>query len=51
MTNAEIVVTAQSVDGGSSSRIALPDGTLITLIGVTQAQLQVALSAEALFRT
>lgn len=50
-TNSAIVATAQSIDGGASSRIALPDGTMMTLLGVTQSQLQAALSAGTLFRT
>jgi hypothetical protein len=50
MTDAAIVATAQSADGGASSIIALPDGTLMTLTGVTPAQLAAALVGGGLFR-
>ncbi len=49
-TNSAIVATAQSTDGGASSMIALPDGTVMTLVGVTQAELQAALAASTLFK-
>jgi len=51
-TNAAIVATAQATttNGQASSIIALPDGTVITLVGVTQAELQAALTAGTLFK-
>jgi len=44
-TNAAIIATAQSttVGGAQSSIVTLPDGTVMTLVGVTQAQLTPAL--------
>ena len=48
-TDAAIVATAQSADGGASSVIALPDGTVMRLTGITQAQLQSALLTGTLF--
>jgi hypothetical protein len=52
-TNSAIVATTQAttVEGQASSRITLPDGTVMTLVGVTQAQLQSALLAGTLFKT
>jgi autotransporter passenger strand-loop-strand repeat protein len=50
LTDAVIVATAQSADGGASSVIALPDGTLMTLTGVTTGQLATALGGGTLFR-
>jgi hypothetical protein len=51
-TNSAIVATAQAatVDGAASSIVTLPDGTVMTLVGVTQAQLSAALGAGTLFR-
>jgi hypothetical protein len=51
-TNGAIVATAQSntVPGQAGSIITLPDGTVMTLVGVTQAQLQSALFAGTLFK-
>ena len=52
-TNAAIIATAQSttVGGAQSSIVTLPDGTVMTLVGVTQVQLSAALVAGTLFRT
>jgi autotransporter passenger strand-loop-strand repeat protein len=49
-TNTAIVATSQTSDGGASSIITLPDGTVMTLLGVTQAELQGALLAGTLFQ-
>ena len=51
-TNSAIVATSQSttVTGQASSMVTLPDGTVMTLVGVTQAQLQSALFAGTLFK-
>jgi hypothetical protein len=51
-TNNAIVATSQAtVAGGlNSTLITLPDGTLMTLVGVTQAQLSAALTAGTLFK-
>jgi hypothetical protein len=49
-TDAAIVATAQSVNGGTSTAVTLPDGTVMTLLGVTQAQLTTALAAGTLFK-
>lgn len=49
-TNDAIVATAQSADAGASSVITLPDGTVMTLVGVTQVELEAALLAGTLFR-
>lgn len=51
-TNSAIVATAQSntVPGQAGSIITVPDGTVMTLVGVTQAQLQSALFAGTLFK-
>jgi hypothetical protein len=51
-TNGAIVATTQSltVAGQASSIVTLPDGTVMTLVGVTQAQLQSALLAGTLFK-
>ena len=49
-TDAAIVATSQSIDGGASSIITLPDGTVMTLLGVTQSELQTALTAGTLFK-
>jgi hypothetical protein len=51
-TNSAIVATAQSntVPGQAGSIITLPDGTVMTLVGVSQAQLQSALFAGTLFK-
>ena len=51
-TNGAIVATTQSttVAGQAGSIITLPDGTVMTLVGVTQAQLQSALFAGSLFK-
>ena len=51
-TNAAIVATSQATTVGTtaSTIVTLPDGTVMTLVGVTQAQLQAALTAGTLFR-
>ncbi len=48
-TNNAIVATATSAPGGSSI-IALPDGTQMTLVGVSQQELGLALQAGSLFK-
>ncbi len=48
-TNSAIVATSQAADGGASSIVTLPDGTVMTLLGVTQSELQAALTAGTLF--
>ncbi len=50
-TNSEIVATSKAIDGGASTALVLPDGTVMTLIGVTQAQLTGALAAGTLFKS
>ena len=47
-----IVATSQTttVGGTASTIVTLPDGTVMTLVGVTQAQLQSALVAGTLFK-
>ena len=51
-TNSAIVATARAatVDGADSSIVTLPDGTVMTLVGVTQVELSAALAASTLFR-
>ena len=51
-TNASIVATSQAatINGTASTVVTLPDGTVLTLVGVTQAQLQAALGAGTLFK-
>jgi hypothetical protein len=51
-TSGAIVATTQTitVEGQASSMITLPDGTVMTLVGITQAQLQSALLAGTLFK-
>ena len=51
-TNSAIVATAQAItlNAISSSLISLPDGTVMTLVGITQVQLQAALLAGILFK-
>jgi len=51
-TNQAIVATSQatSVGGTASTIVTLPDGTVMTLVGVTQLQLQTALTAGTLFK-
>jgi len=51
-TNSQIVATAQAatIGGQASTVVTLPDGTVMTLVGVTQAQLQAALGAGTLFK-
>jgi hypothetical protein len=51
-TNSFIVASSQAtqVNGTASTAITLPDGTVMTLVGVTQAQLQIALGAGTLFK-
>ena len=49
-TDAAIIATSQSAGGGTGAIVTLPDGTAITLLGVTQAQLQAALTAGTLFK-
>jgi hypothetical protein len=49
-TDAAILATAQSANGGASSIIALPDGTLMTLTGVTPLQLKNGAACGSLFR-
>jgi hypothetical protein len=51
-TNASIVATSQAtiVNGTASTAVTLPDGTVLTLVGVTQAQLSAALGAGTLFK-
>jgi len=46
------VATAQAatIGGQASTVVTLPDGTVMTLVGVTQAQLQAALGAGTLFK-
>jgi len=50
--NSAIVATSQatSVGGTASTMVTLPDGTVMTLVGVTQTQLQAALAAGTLFK-
>jgi hypothetical protein len=52
LTNSAIVATAQatSVNGIASSIVTLPDGTVMTLVGVNQTQLAAALAANTLFK-
>ena len=52
-TNSAIVATSQSttVAGQAGSIVTLPDGTVMTLAGITPAQLQSALLAGTLFKT
>jgi len=51
-TNSQIVATSQAttVNGTASTVVTLPDNTVMTLVGVTQAQLQSALGAGTLFK-
>jgi hypothetical protein len=51
-TNQAIVATSQvtTINGQESSIVTLPDGTVMTLVGVTQAELQAALTAGTLFK-
>jgi hypothetical protein len=51
-TNSAIVATAQAttVNGTASTVVVLPDSTVMTLVGVTQGQLQTALTAGTLFK-
>ena len=51
-TNSAIVATSQAttIDSTASTIVTLPDGTVMTLVGVTQAQLQTALFAGTLFK-
>ena len=51
-TNSAIVATSQSTTaaGQASSIVTLPDGTVMTLVGITQVQLQAALLAGILFK-
>jgi hypothetical protein len=51
-TNSAIVATSQAttIEGSASTIVTLPDGTVMTLVGVTQAQLQTALVAGTLFK-
>jgi len=51
-TNSAIVATSQAttVNGTASTIVTLPDGTVMTLVGVTQAQLQTALATNTLFK-
>jgi hypothetical protein len=50
--NQAIVATSQAttINGQASSIVTLPDGTVMTLVGVTQAELQAALTAGTLFK-
>ena len=51
-TNTAIVATSQAttVNGIASTTLVTPDGTVMTLVGVSQAQLTAALSAGSLFK-
>jgi hypothetical protein len=51
-TSSAIVATSQAamIGGAASTIVTLPDGTVMTLVGVTQAQLQSALVIGALFK-
>jgi len=52
-TNSSIVAASTAVtitNTNDSTRIILPDGTVMTLVGVTQAQLNTALGAGTLFK-
>ena len=52
-TNQQIVATSTPttiVNANDSTRITLPDGTVMTLVGVTQAELNAALTAGTLFK-
>jgi hypothetical protein len=51
-TNGAIVATAQATTlaGTPATMLTLPDGTVMTLVGVSQAQLTAALGAGRLFR-
>ena len=51
-TNTQIVATSQAttVAGQASTVVTLPDGTVMTLVGVTQAQLNTALTNVTLFK-
>ena len=52
LTNSAIVATSQSttVAGQASSIVTLPDGTVLTLVGISQGELQSALLAGGLFK-
>jgi serralysin len=51
-TSSAIVATSQAamIGGAASTIVTLPDGTVMTLVGVTQAQLQSALVIGTLFK-
>jgi VCBS repeat-containing protein len=51
-TNAAIIATSQAttVNGIPSTILVIPDGTVMTLVGVSQAQLTAALNAGTLFK-